>query len=113
MSNAASVTNIFIELYLAVVSVECLQLLDIIHADALRQRLGAQVRSGKLRQGVGRICMKEKSRQVSLISVTLTHTDRQTDKPVDSGDRNHMKTTNKTPDGSLYQSDLHVFIINV
>lgn len=41
--------------YLTVVSVECLQLLDIVHVDALRQRLGAQVRRGKCRQGVGRI----------------------------------------------------------
>lgn len=44
--------------YLAVVSVECLQLLDIIHVDALRQRLAAQVRRGKWGQGVGRICIE-------------------------------------------------------
>lgn len=56
--------------YLTVVSVECLQLLDIVHVDALRQRLGAQVRRGKCRQGVGRICIKQKCRQVSL---TQTH----------------------------------------
>lgn len=46
-------------MYLAVVSVECLQLLDIIHVDALRQRLGAQVRRGKWRQGVGCICISK------------------------------------------------------
>lgn len=35
--------------HLTVVSVECLQLLDVIHVDALGQRLGAQVRRGKRR----------------------------------------------------------------
>lgn len=46
--------------HLTVVSVERLQLLDIVHVDALRQRLSAQVRGGKRRQGVGRICIKQK-----------------------------------------------------
>lgn len=44
--------------YLTVVSVEGLQLLDIIHVDALRQRLSAQISRGEWRQGVGRICRR-------------------------------------------------------
>lgn len=60
--------------YLAVVSVECLELLDIIHVDALRQRLGAQVRRGEWRQGVSRICTKQKTGVTHFTH--LTHTDR-------------------------------------
>lgn len=76
--------------YLAVVSVEGLQLLDIIHVDALRQRLGAQVRRGKWRQGVGCVCMKQRGRQVSLISLAQTYTHTHTLR--NSGGRNYMKT---------------------
>lgn len=55
--------------YLAVVSVESLQLLDVSHADALRQRMSAQVRRGKWRQGVRCICIKrgKKCSQLSLL----------------------------------------------
>lgn len=60
--------------HLTVVSVERLQLFDIIHVDALWQRLSAQVRRGKWRQSVGRICIKpKKSRQVSFITHAHKH----------------------------------------
>lgn len=69
--------------HLTVVSVERLQLFDIIHVDALWQRLSAQVRRGKWRQSVGRICIKQKCRHVSFISHTHTQ---------GHGLWNHMKT---------------------
>lgn len=46
--------------YLAVISVEGLQLLDVVHVDALRQRLSPQVRRGELRQGVGCVYVERK-----------------------------------------------------
>lgn len=45
--------------YLAVVSVQVLQLADITQGDPLRQRLRAHVRRGKGRQAVRRICKEE------------------------------------------------------
>lgn len=51
--------------YLAMVSVECLQLLDVVHVDALRQRLGAKVRGGEWRQCVGHIYTEQMYAQVS------------------------------------------------
>lgn len=46
--------------YLAVVSVEGLKLLDVVHTDVLWQRLSAHLGSGKLGQAVGCVCMMER-----------------------------------------------------
>lgn len=54
--------------YLTVVSVESLQLFDIGHVDALRQRLSAQVGRGKRRQGVRRICKQRKKKMWSAVT---------------------------------------------
>lgn len=48
--------------YLAVVPVESLELLDVRHADALGQRVSAQVSRRKRRQGVRCICIKRRGK---------------------------------------------------